>query len=442
MEFELDRDTINDLEIFSEDSRPYIFNTLRTFGGREMLKEMSQQPLSNLNSLIDRRDSIKYFYEKNIELDITNNQLDFIEYYLKFNKRYLRRDIVSFAFDCLYNKIQITPDYYRITTGIKYLIQLIRFAYSLMSKIEKDEAAPYLSGKFKNLKILFNHQYIKPFLSPDSKVTLFQIHRLDLIFRKQELKNVKELLIFIYEMDVFESAAEVVKLKGWSFPEYNDSEKLLVNFHGLFHPAIKDSISNDIFISEETSVVFLTGPNMAGKSTLLKSIGLSIYLAHIGFPVPAKAMETTVFNGLITTINLPDNLIEGLSHFLSEVTRIKKIALKVVEKGRLFIIIDELFRGTNPHDAYEASLLTIKTLSKVKNCVFVISSHLSELADQFQNNPNISFKYLQSNFREDNLSFDFKLKNGVNNERLGMYYIEKSGIIEILAQTVTQDKIL
>ncbi|MBK6527650.1 MAG: hypothetical protein IPG07_20145 [Crocinitomicaceae bacterium] len=72
-------------------------------------------------------------------------------------------------------------------------------------------------------------------------------------------------------------------------------------------------------------MIFLTGANMAGKSTLLKSLGLSIYLAHIGFPVPAKKFQTTLYNGIITTINLPDNINKGYSHFYHEVIRKRKL---------------------------------------------------------------------------------------------------------------------
>ncbi len=71
---------------------------------------------------------------------------------------------------------------------------------------------------------------------------------------------------------------------------------------------------------------FLTGANMAGKSTFIKPLGIAMYLGHMGFPVPASRMEFAVRDGIFTTINLPDNLSRGASHFYAEVLRIKNVA--------------------------------------------------------------------------------------------------------------------
>ena len=98
---------------------------------------------------------------------------------------------------------------------------------------------------------------------------------------------------------------------------------------------------------------------MAGKSTFLKALGVAIYISHLGFPVPAEKMSTTIYNGIITTINLSDNMNRGYSHFYSEVRRVKEVANKLKEKNRLLVIFDELFRGTNVKDAFDASLLII-----------------------------------------------------------------------------------
>lgn len=79
--------------------------------------------------------------------------------------------------------------------------------------------------------------------------------------------------------------------------------------------------------------------------------------------MPADAMETTVFNGLVTTINLPDNINQGLSHYYTEVKRVKEVAESLLHRDKLFIIFDELFRGTNVKDAFDGSSLIIAELS-------------------------------------------------------------------------------
>ena len=171
---------------------------------------------------------------------------------------------------------------------------------------------------------------------------------------------------------------------------------------------------------------------MAGKSSLLKAIGLNIYLAHLGFPVPASQMETTFFDGLITTINLPDNINQGLSHYYSEVKRVKEVASSLLNQQKMFVILDELFRGTNVKDAFDASLLIITELAKVKNAVFFISTHIVELAEQVKDIPNISFQYLETFFENQKPVFTYQLQQGISEERLGMYIVQNEGIIDII----------
>jgi len=175
---------------------------------------------------------------------------------------------------------------------------------------------------------------------------------------------------------------------------------------------------------------------MAGKSTFLKTMGLMIYLAHIGFPVPAKKVKTSVFDGLFTTINLADNLNLGYSHFYSEVQRVKEIVVKVNTARKLFVIFDELFRGTNVKDAYDASLMIITALAKIHNNFFFISTHILEVAESLENTDSIQFKCFESELVDQMPVYDFKLKNGVSKERIGLTIIKRENIMEILEQIV------
>jgi DNA mismatch repair ATPase MutS len=177
---------------------------------------------------------------------------------------------------------------------------------------------------------------------------------------------------------------------------------------------------------------------MAGKSTFLKSVGLMIYLSHIGFPVPAKKLKTSVYNGIVTTINLSDNLNLGYSHFYSEVNRIKETILKIKEKEKLFIIFDELFRGTNVKDAFDASLLIIKSFAKIPNSTFFISTHITEVADKIKDISNIHFRFFDSKLINNVPTYAYKLENGISYERMGMYILKHEKIIEILDSITEQ----
>ncbi|WP_449439499.1 MutS-related protein [Pedobacter steynii] len=191
-------------------------------------------------------------------------------------------------------------------------------------------------------------------------------------------------------------------------------------------------MANDIDFNADKNVCFITGSKYGRKSTLLKSIAIAIYLAHLGFPVPAKSMETSVFDGLITTINLSDNLNQGYSHFYNEVLRVKEVAQKVTASKNMVVIFDELFRGTNVKDAYDASLSIIKAFSKIRKSFFIISTHIVEVAKELNENNNINFRFLETKIIEGKPVFTHQLKAGITDERMGMWIIENEGIMEIL----------
>src|SRR6185295_7447432 len=107
----------------------------------------------------------------------------------------------------------------------------------------------------------------------------------------------------------------------------------------------------------------------------------AVYIAHMGFPVAAKSMEFSVFDGIYTTINLPDNLGIGASHFYAEVLRVKKMASELNSGKSLFIIFDELFRGTNVKDAHEATVAVTNAFAGNKTSMFIISSHIVEAGE-------------------------------------------------------------
>jgi DNA mismatch repair ATPase MutS len=171
---------------------------------------------------------------------------------------------------------------------------------------------------------------------------------------------------------------------------------------------------------------------MAGKSTFLKTMGLMVYLAHLGFPVPAKSLKTTVFDGLFTTINLADNLNLGYSHFYSEVHRVKEIVVKINTEKNLFVIFDELFRGTNVKDAFDATFMIISALAKIQGNLFFISTHILEVAEELEHQDSIVFNCFESELVDQVPVYDYKLKKGVSKERIGIFIIKQERIVEIL----------
>ena len=199
------------------------------------------------------------------------------------------------------------------------------------------------------------------------------------------------------------------------------------------HPALKNAVGNSMAFEKESNVVFLTGANMAGKSTLMKTLGVSLYLAHMGFPVAAEQMEFSIKDGIYSSINVADNLNMGYSHFYAEVLRVKTVAQEVSSGKDLMVIFDELFKGTNVKDAYDATLAVTAAFSIYRNCFFVISTHIIEVGDALQkDHSNVKFYYMPTVMKGPKPTYPYKLTQGITTDRQGIIIIENEGILEIL----------
>lgn len=185
-------------------------------------------------------------------------------------------------------------------------------------------------------------------------------------------------------------------------------------------------------MNPEHNFLFLTGANMAGKSTLIKSVGAAVFLAHIGMGVPAAKMKLTLFDGLLSNINVVDNIVKGESFFFNEVQRIKNTIEKINNGKKWLVLIDELFKGTNVEDAMKCSTTVIKGLIKIKNSLFILSTHLYEIGTELKNYPNISFRYFETNVTDDQLQFTYQLKEGISNDRIGYVILKREKVVEML----------
>jgi DNA mismatch repair ATPase MutS len=143
-------------------------------------------------------------------------------------------------------------------------------------------------------------------------------------------------------------------------------------------------------------------------------------------------MEFAVMDGIYTTINLPDNLGIGASHFYAEVLRVKKMAIELGAGKSLFVLFDELFRGTNVKDAHEGTVEVTRAFAEMKTSRFIISSHIVEAAEELSKKSNIGFHYLPTVMNGAMPVYTYTLKEGVTDDRHGMIIIRNEGILETL----------
>lgn len=436
--FDIDKQTLNDLEIFesvaSEKCIFSFFDFTLTIGGKEQLRSLFNHPQSDVQVIEERKDLIQYLLKYNKAIAFNKESLDFIEFYLRQNDKPNQPAALDIIGATSRFFLKNNQQQYLRQRGAQEVLKLIHLLYDFCGELIIEEVPEFL--KSLNTKVheiigrqpsIKHHNELRPNI-----FKLFDLEKYDFIIRDSEIKEIKELLEICYSLDAYLSVAHSARIYGLSFPVFNSLKDKSIVIKGLFHLFVKHPVPNDIDFSTYKNVCFITGVNMAGKSTLLKSVAISIYLAHLGFPVPAKSMETSIFDGLITTINLSDNLNQGYSHFYNEVLRVKQVAQKVTTSKNMVIIFDELFRGTNVKDTYDASLSIITAFSRIRQSFFIISTHIVEVAKELNENNNINFRFLETRIIEGKPVFTHQLKAGITDERMGMWIIENEGIMEIL----------
>ena len=194
--------------------------------------------------------------------------------------------------------------------------------------------------------------------------------------------------------------------------------------HPLLDPVT--AIRNDIHISEEQFFI-ITGANMAGKSTFLRTVALQIVMANMGLPTDAKQSSYKPIK-LITSMRTTDSLQDDASYFYSELTRLKYI-VEAIKEDRYFIILDEILKGTNSTDKANGSKKFIQKLVRSKSTGIIATHDLSlcTTADEFDVVKNY---YFDAQIIDDELYFDYTFKDGICQNMNASFLLKKMGIVD------------
>lgn len=439
MAFETDSQTLKDLEIFkTTKNNKSLFDMLNftsSIGGKNKLYNFLESPLDDLEKIKERNEAIAFFQFSGSakELQIDKNSLDFIEYYFNYGNYPTRLPSKFSAIEKgLLYKLKPNGEYYIIERGIDYVIELLNSLYKFSRYLAKFDCPALIHRNNEEIFRIFSLEEYKQVLEIKSmeKIGMYQIARFDYMFRYTHKTQILFFLNLIYEYDIFIAVAKAAEKYKFSYPKLLQ-EKKGIHIEELFHPFVDSPVKNDIDYIPEKNLLFISGPNMAGKSTLMKALGISVYLAHTGFPVPAGKMSFNPLSGLYTTINISDSLNSGFSHFYSEVLRIKDIANKL-KCNNMLVIFDELFRGTNVKDAYDGTLAVISAFTEVCNSYFAVSTHIVEVADDLKCFSNIQFRYMEIVKQGKQSQYTYHLKEGVSEDRLGMYILKQERLIETI----------
>ncbi len=187
-------------------------------------------------------------------------------------------------------------------------------------------------------------------------------------------------------------------------------------------------MSNNITMGKNSKLLLITGSNMSGKTTFLRTIGVNVILAQCGLPVCAETCSFTPVH-IYTSIRISDSLQEHTSYFMAELKRLSEIKAAISSGEPSLVLIDEILRGTNSDDKYYGSSKLVKQLIQY-NCLTLFATHdlkLSELEHEHKN--EIENYCFESRIENDHLLFDYKILKGVAQNKNASFLMKKMNII-------------
>ncbi|NOU37291.1 MAG: DNA mismatch repair protein MutS [Ferruginibacter sp.] len=434
---EIDKTTLADLVIFDKEDEFSVFNKINlttTSRGKEQLYFNLQNPLSNIESIKNIQQTILGIKsnKNNWPHIISNGTIMVVEKF--FETQLDPIPSTPSTIQTLNYKILHSHDFSLVKYSVKHCFDFIKGMQQFVHIfLHADTPLPLKNELEKAQKILANPQ-LKVIEETKLAIDLLPTQMLQLAhFIKYNFKlNMQFLLQIFGKLDAWYGMALAAEKYNLVFPNFVESNLPFVEAKGLYHLMLKNPVSYNILLNQTTNFIFLTGANMAGKSTFIKACGIAVYLAHTGMGVPAQNMQLSFFDGILSNINVIDNIAKGESYFYNEVQRIKATVQKITNGKKWLILIDELFKGTNVQDAMKCSATVIEGLQKINTSAFILSTHLYEIGEELKKHKNISFNYFETAIDDDQLKFSYQLKEGISNDRLGYLILKKEGVLELL----------
>ena len=462
MSFITDQQTLNDLNLLGKHRRGSIFNLfykVQTPGGERLLEKLFRHPLTDAEAINERSSLFRYFSGLSLTFPLSGAQVEAMESYLESPGH---GHLPAALWNSLRQKVMATlvrdEAYGLLREGLLAAVSGLQLLAAFLRELsQRDPMGPYAGKvnaalavlKDRDLAAVLKDRDLAAMLEDRDLAAVLQDRRIagdrpadwslltvarhDHLLRTRLRPGLEIVREVMSELDVYIGVGNLARANGWGYARALPAADNVVWIQGLRHPAVSNAVGNSIMLVKDTNMLFLTGANMAGKSTLMKSFGIAVYLAHMGFPVAASEMAFSIRDGLFSSINVADDLSLGHSHFYAEVLRVKKVAQAVSEGRRLVVLFDELFKGTNVKDAYDGTLAVTEAFSRYRNCAFIISTHIVEAGEALrQRRDNLRFAYLPTVLENGRPRYPYLLQEGIAADRVGMMIIENEGIIDLI----------
>ena len=436
MSFGIDKQTLEELNLlgkFRSGSVYSLFSQVKTRGGEQLLDKMFRSPMDDAQKINERTAVFQFFQEQRLSFPFDAQQMGLMRDYMDAGTgNNLPAVFISTGIKRVLSSLARDERYKKNIQGLHAVIAIMNRCYSFLENL-RSVPPSYASRVAVVEKLLSDHRIERlrktdVYKSLSLKVLVYYNHLLKCKLNQE----VEDLMEFIYELDVFVHVSDVARSKGFGFAKAFPPEQNILSADNLRHPCVEKAVGNSLRLDEKSNVLFLTGANMAGKSTFMKSAGIGVYLAHIGFPVAAENMTFSVREGLYCSINVADNINLGYSHFYAEVVRVKQAAEAVAEGKRLLLMFDELFKGTNVKDAYDGTLAVTEGFADYTDCLFIVSTHIIEVATALKRTNNIRFFYMPTVMEGSRPRYTYRMEEGVTEDRQGMMIIRNEGILELI----------
>lgn len=250
-------------------------------------------------------------------------------------------------------------------------------------------------------------------------------------FEKWREQNGSEVYGWIESVGKFEMLNSLAVIafdhSSWAMPEILD-KSLVLKANSMAHPLLGDrAVCNNLDLGKTSRVALITGSNMSGKSTFLRTAGINLVLAYAGAPVRAKSFCCSIMN-IYTCMRISDNLEKNISSFYGEILRIKSIVEAANRGENIFFLLDEIFKGTNSTDRHTGAKMLINELMDFNTCGMV-STHDLELCDiESESNERVKNYNFREYYKDNKIQFDYKLHRGVSKTRNALYLMKMAGI--------------
>lgn len=256
---------------------------------------------------------------------------------------------------------------------------------------------------------------------------------------KEYIPRLQNIAKTISEIDVLQSFATVAEENHYVRPKLVTEQKIAIidDRHPVVEKVIDgEYVPNDIMMDENTNILLITGPNMAGKSTYMRQLAITVIMAQIGSYVPAKEATLSIFDAIFTRIGASDDLVSGESTFMVEMKEANHAISNATEHS--LILFDELGRGTATFDGMALAQSIIEYIEKNIRCKTLFSTHYHELTDLSETLKTLKNVHVSAHEEDGNITFLHKIKEGSIDKSYGIHVAKLADLPSVLIERANQ----